>query len=228
MKIPSLLDESQIPTPPELPEPSSVQQDTTPPSQEQPGTQPSISPKPLSSYQKSREADKTAVKIAHERKAARAAEKERKKQEKALRAAESKKPKNLSKPDKPETQRSAVSDGTAVCSLCGKTLTRGTSIENGMGPDCAAKIKLLPAGTTMEDHYEKLTATEVPEGYIKLRDAYKKLKEKGISAYRLTQAIGGDRMLRKPLNSHFKVVFVNHVRYINGEALKNWKELEKV
>lgn len=118
--------------------------------------------------------------------------------------------------------------GSEICSLCHKPLSRHTSISAGMGDTCAGKIKLLPAGTTMEDHYAKITVMDVPDGYIKLQDAIKKLKEKGISGYRIMQAIGGERMLRKPINSHFKVVFVGNTRYINGSCLKNWKDLEKI
>lgn len=216
MNTPTLFDENQIPTAP-----------TSSPAPISKPDQPDKSKRksyyvPVS--QRVKEADKNAVKIAHERKLAKAEDKAKKKAAKDL--ANAIKPVARVKPASKSSDK--VSDGTDVCSLCGKTLTRGTSISAGMGPDCAAKIKLLPAGKTLEDHYEAITEVEVPAGYIKLRDALKKINDKGISSYRLIQAIGGDRMLRKPLNSHFKVVLVNHVRYINGEALSNWKELEKI
>ena len=118
--------------------------------------------------------------------------------------------------------------GEAVCSICHKPLSKHTSVQNGMGDTCANKIKLLPAGTTLEEHYEKLSADEVPEGYLKLKDAIAKLNDKNISTYRVLQAVGGDRMLRKPLNSHFKVVIVAGTRYINGASIKNYKDLIKV
>lgn len=120
------------------------------------------------------------------------------------------------------------SSGSGICSLCHKPLSRHSSVSAGMGDTCAGKIKLLPAGTTMEDHYAKITVTEIPDGYIKLKDAVAKLKEKGISGYRLMQAIGGERMLRKPLNSNFKTVMFGNTRYINGACLKSWRDLEKV
>ena len=97
-----------------------------------------------------------------------------------------------------------------------------------MGDTCANKIKLLAPGTTLEDHYAKIMVDEIPEGYLKLKDAINKLKEKGISTYRIVQAIGGDRMLRKPLNGNFKVVIYMGTRYINGASVKNWKDLLKV
>ena len=132
---------------------------------------------------------------------------------------------------KPKEQKeiASVSGSEATeCSVCGKPLSRHSSVENGMGEVCASKIKMLPAGTTLEDHYAKIMVDDIPEGYIKLKDAIAKLNEKGVSTYRIIQAIGGERMILKPLNSHFKVVMVNHVRYINNEAIRNWRELEKV
>lgn len=127
-----------------------------------------------------------------------------------------------------KADKSDGANAEAVCSLCHKPLSRHTSVSAGMGEVCQGKIKLLPAGTTMEDHYENITVWELPDGYIKLKDAIEKLNAKGISTYRVLQAIGGDRMLRKPINSNFKVVIFGRTRYINGACIKNWRDLEKV
>lgn len=129
---------------------------------------------------------------------------------------------------KPTASSSNADSGEAICSLCHKPLSRHSSVEAGMGEVCSSKIKLLAPGTTMEDHYEKLTVMTLPDGYIKLKDAITKLNGKGVSTYRILQAIGGDRMLRKPINSNFKVVIFGRTRYINGACLKNWRDLEKV
>lgn len=129
---------------------------------------------------------------------------------------------------KPEADKGGGTSDEAVCSLCHKPLSRHTSVSAGMGEVCQSKIKLLPVGTTMEDHYEKITVWELPDGYIKLKDAIEKLNAKGISTYRVLQAIGGDRMLRKPINSNFKIVIFGRTRYINGACIKNWRDLEKV
>ena len=128
---------------------------------------------------------------------------------------------------KPEP-KSAKPSASAICSICSKPLSKHTSVEAGMGDTCAGRIALLPKGTSMEDHYESITKDDVPDGYIKLKDAVEKLKTKGISGYRVMQAIGGERMLRKPINSSFKVVMVAGTRYINGDCLKDWKDLVKV
>jgi hypothetical protein len=136
-------------------------------------------------------------------------------------------PKSAKKAEGKATSGSSAT-GETICSICHKPLSKHSSVEAGMGDTCANKIKLLAPGTTLEDHYEKLTVFDVPDGYIKLKDAFDKLREKGFSLHRLLQAVGGDRHLRKPLNPNFKVVFVGRVRYINGACLKNWKDLEKV
>jgi hypothetical protein len=170
-----------------------------------------------------------------ERAAARKASAVQQKAEKAVRSAgiASNAPKRATvakaakKIAKPVAEKSS-SSGEAVCSICHKPLSNHVSVGNGMGAICSSKIKLLPKGTTLEDHYASITLDEAPDGFIKLRDALEKLKAKGISVYRVVQAMGGDRMLRPPLNDNFKVVFVAGTRYINGACLKNWKDLEKV
>lgn len=116
----------------------------------------------------------------------------------------------------------------AICSICHKPLSRHTSVSQGMGDTCAAKIKMLPKGVTLEQHYESMIKTDVPDGWIKLSEAIEKARKKGISGYRFIQACGGDRMIRKPINSFFKVIFVANTRYINGECMKHLGDLEKV
>ena len=194
-------------------------------------------PKKRKSYyvpvaKKNAEADRSAVARAHDRKAAKKADKAAKKSLKAglgivVPKKTTKTTTKTTIKDKPARASKPASD-EAVCTICHKPLSKHTSVAQGMGDTCAMKIKLLPAGTTMEDHYEKLTVGDVPVGYIKLKDAIAKLNEKGITTHRIVQAIGGDRMLRKPLNNNFKVIFVGRVRYINGACLKNWRDLEKV
>ena len=130
------------------------------------------------------------------------------------------KPKSASKPAKPALG--------SHCSICGKPLNRATSVEHGMGDICAGKMKLLPAGTTMADHYALLSLLEVPEGYILLKDAIVEAKAKKISGYRFLQACGGDRMLHAPFNANFKVVFVLGKRYIPKACLDDLKLLVKV
>ena len=116
----------------------------------------------------------------------------------------------------------------ATCSLCGKPLTRPFSASQGMGDICAGKIKLLPAGITMQEHYDNLTETEVPKDFVLLKEAIAAAREKGCSGYRFIQACGGDRMLRSPLNENFKVVFVAGKRYVSRKALQDLGCLKKI
>lgn len=116
----------------------------------------------------------------------------------------------------------------ATCSVCGKPLTRPASAAQGQGDICAAKVKLLPAGETMADHYETLSVVEVPEGFMLLKEAIALARTKGCSGYRFIQACGGDRMLRPPFNEHFKVVFVQGKRYVSRQSLKDLECLKKV
>lgn len=131
-------------------------------------------------------------------------------------------------PKKVEVKGHGRQTNTAVCSVCGKDLSRHSSVENGMGDTCAAKIKLLPKGVTLEQHYEGLTKTDVPDGWIKLSEAIAKAQSKGISGYRFIQACGGDRMIRKPINKFFQVAFVSGTRYINADCMKHLEDLKKV
>jgi hypothetical protein len=109
--------------------------------------------------------------------------------------------------------------GSPTCSICGKLLTRPDSMKSGMGDVCAGHIKQLPAGTTLEQHYAKITMKEVPEGWIPLAEAIVAASKKGVSGYRFLQVCGGDRLITAPLSKEFKVVFVRGKRYISKLAL---------
>jgi hypothetical protein len=114
------------------------------------------------------------------------------------------------------------------CSICGKPLSRESSVERGIGDVCEGHVKLLPAGVTMAQHYEKLTLKEIPEGWIPLAKAVKAANAKHISTYRFFQVIGGDRLLRKPLSPVFQVKFFKHARYIQAECLKHFDIVNKI
>lgn len=119
-------------------------------------------------------------------------------------------------------------DGTVCCGICKKPLTRGKSIEQGMGDVCAHKIALLAPGATLEKHYASKTVTELPPGYVKFMDAAKVAKAFGISGYRFLQVCGGDRHIRPALNKHFEVIFFEGKRYIPASYDMHLKEVEKI
>ena len=114
------------------------------------------------------------------------------------------------------------------CNVCGKPLTRVTSMEAGIGDICASKMKLLPVGTTMADHYALLQEVDVPEDFMLLKEAVQAAREKGCSGYRFIQACGGDRVLRSPFNANFRVVFVLGKRYVSRQSLKDLALLVKI
>lgn len=133
--------------------------------------------------------------------------------------------KPIKKAAAPKAKKSSES---GACSICGKPLSRHTSVTNGMGDTCANKVKMLPKGMTMEDHYESIWMDDLPEGWIKLADAITKAKAKGYTGHRFIQAVGGDRMLRKPINKFFTVKFYKGARYISKDCLAHLKDLEKI
>lgn len=178
--------------------------------------------------QRNRQEAELLKKHSEEKKAAKKAQKQGKSEPKKSSLVKNLKEvaKKAASKSKKEESKSSRS-GSDTCGFCGKPLSRHTSVQAGMGDVCQAKQKMLPKGTTLSDHYEGITKTSVPDGYIKLKDAIEFFNKKGISTYRVLQAIGGDRMIRKPVNGNFKVVLVKGVRYINGASKSHWNELIK-
>ena len=123
----------------------------------------------------------------------------------------------------PKDKAATSKNGSATCTFCGKPLSRHTSVANGMGDVCAAKQKLLPAGMTLQDHYLTMTVLDQPDpkNYMPIKEAFVAASKKGISNYRMIIAYGGDRMLRPPLNEHFKLVIYKGRKYIPKSFLQN-------
>jgi len=128
------------------------------------------------------------------------------------------------KQDKPENERSGSNYG--ACSFCGKPLTRPSSIAQGMGDFCAHNKGALPGGMSREKHIASLTVTELPKGYVLLKEVYLAARKAGYAGSRLIQATGGNGGIRPPLNEHFKIVFFKAKRYMPGSALKHLADLE--
>lgn len=139
-------------------------------------------------------------------------------------ASSKKKDKPSKASDRLDASAHGVAHGGEKCRLCGKRLTRGTSITAGMGPECARQTKRLPAGVTMQDHWDGFKVVEAPKGYIKLQEAVKIARSKGVSGYSFMIAIGGNRMLRPPLNENFKIVVFKNTRYVPKASVSD-KEL---
>jgi hypothetical protein len=149
------------------------------------------------------------------------------KQDKAPKPEKEDKPvKSVEKDGKIIAQGSGVATGSEHCAVCGKKLSRGTSIADGMGPECARQVGRLPAGVTMTEHYETFKVIDEPgKDYIKLQEAGKIARTKGVSGYKFQIAYGGNRMLRPPLNENFRVIVYKNCRYIKKVAVSD-KELK--
>jgi hypothetical protein len=123
-------------------------------------------------------------------------------------------PKKVSKPE-PSSSSGAKA---ANCSFCGKPLSRHSSVVNGMGDVCAKKRTLL-GGKSLAEHRESMIVTELPEGFIHLREAARIANKKGVTTYQFLIAIGGNGAVRPPLNADFKIVFFKNTRYISKKAV---------
>jgi len=134
--------------------------------------------------------------------------------------------KKIMKGVKPVTK--GAKSNVGACSICGKPLTRGSSVSAGMGDVCSNKGHLLAKGETLEQHMEKVTRSEIPAGFMPLSEAWSKLRKAGYSTYRIQQAVGGNGLFRPPLNSYFKTVYVGSRKYINAECLKHMSDMKKL
>jgi hypothetical protein len=185
----------------------------------------------------------TAVGAAHARKAAAKADKQKAKIAKVIATAKAKahthagtviipgsKKAAPKKVPAPKTAQPLAKRGSLAshCSICGKPLTRETSIVQGMGDTCAGHVKKLPAGTTLGQHYASLQLKDLTPDWVGLDVLVQAANKKGVSTYRVFQCIGGDRLLDAPLAPVFKVKFYNHKRYVSKDALKSIDLMQKI
>ena len=121
----------------------------------------------------------------------------------------------------PKTTKPLLPPGK--CRVCGKALTRQSSILAGIGDLCRKTEDSLPKGGLAE-HYAKVRVDKIPEGWIILTKALAAANKAGISNYRFIQACGGDRAIRPPLHPSFRLVYVQNTRYISKECLEHLEE----
>jgi hypothetical protein len=129
---------------------------------------------------------------------------------------------------KPVEKEGSSSNGSnGKCSICGKLLSRHSSVSNGMGDTCAAKLKMLPKGfTDLKEHYQSFVVVDPPsKEYIKLKEAVDIARSKGVTLYRFLTAVGGNRMLRPPLNENFQIIVYKNCRYVPKASVSD-KELK--
>lgn len=100
------------------------------------------------------------------------------------------------------------------CRFCGKILIRDKSIEQEAGDLCEE----LHAKYTNEElmaHRGTMSATTVPEGWIKVSDLHKICEANGIPVNRMVNAFGRDRGLGEPLHPKFRPLYVGRVRWLD-------------
>ena len=106
---------------------------------------------------------------------------------------------------------------TPKCAVCGKTLTRAQSQQNGVGHTCAQlQAKFTPA--QLQAHYQALQVNAIPAGYVPLASfkgiiAANKSKVPGLTIAALLRAIGKDRAINPALHPIAKPVY----------GPKNWR-----
>lgn len=100
------------------------------------------------------------------------------------------------------------------CRFCGKILIRDKSIEQEAG-DLCEKLHEQFTNEQLMEHRGTMTATAVPEGWIKVSELHKICEREGIPVNRMVNAFGRDRGLGAPLHPKFRVLYVGRARYLD-------------
>lgn len=90
------------------------------------------------------------------------------------------------------------------------------------------KFGRVREGLTEEQILEqrtKLTADEVPDGYVKLAEVSNACRAAGIPVSKLVRATGGDRAMNPPADPIFQVVYVGRTRYLPGDVMTKGLEM---
>ena len=134
----------------------------------------------------------------------------------------------------PEKKSAQSSSSSSHCRVCGKPLSRETSVISGIGETCANKVGInagMPAAeietkvtkyqTKVEKRIASLTLDKLTDKYISLGKAWKAVKKTKVSQYAFIRATGGNGAAREPLNKHFQVYFYKGKRYLPASVLKH-------
>lgn len=77
----------------------------------------------------------------------------------------------------------------------------------------------------VEARRKKLSAEEVPAGFIKLTEVVNACRVEGIPVSKLVRVTGGDRCMNEPLDPVFQVTYVGRTRYMKPQALEKGMKL---
>jgi hypothetical protein len=105
---------------------------------------------------------------------------------------------------------------TPICKICGKTLTRASSVEAEMGHRCDVLLAAGWTGETLKAHYTKVSGA-IPEGYVKLAEFHRIVpanasKIPGLTISKLVKAIGKDRAVEGPVHPICKPIYEANAR----------------
>jgi hypothetical protein len=122
-----------------------------------------------------------------------------------------------------ENQKKAVStivaDGgkaeVTKCQYCGKILIRDISIEQEAGDYCSHLREEGKDTAFLMAHRATMTATEAPEGFIKVAQLHKICERNNVPVARMVKAIGGDRKLVSPIDPRFTPIYVGNARWVD-------------
>ena len=85
-----------------------------------------------------------------------------------------------------------------TCQYCGKTLTKGATIDNGCGTRCATIAKQFAKTGSMQAHYKRISIAIMPAGFITVGALDKVVKAQkhkvaGLTITKMVNAMGKDR-----------------------------------
>lgn len=108
-----------------------------------------------------------------------------------------------------------------VCTVCGKTVTKGATIKAGHGTRCAAIQKQFTP-QQLQTHYKKISVAAMPKGFIKVAALDKAVKANahnvpGLTISKMVNAIGKDRANNPPANPIAQPYYLpNRHRVVHG------------
>ena len=109
----------------------------------------------------------------------------------------------------------------AICTICGKKITKGATVKAGMGIRCAhIAQKYTPA--QLQAHYKSRSVASTPKGYITVGALDKVVKAQkhkvpGLTISKMVKAFGRDRASAPPAHPIAQVFYLpNRHRVINA------------
>lgn len=119
------------------------------------------------------------------------------------------------------TEEGAVEvDNTPRCRDCGKPLTDENSIAAGIGPECAQKDR-----AAINERKASITVTELPEGYITLKEAMDAAAKIGLPRNAAFTAAGRHAGASPVRNESWEPIFVKNRMHVPAAALEDLEEM---